>query len=483
MNRIASIIVMVAAAVAGGAVMVVEVTGAHVLAPGFGTGLNAWSAMITVALGSLAIGYALGGWAADRFRAAAAALMAATLGAAGAACVGAGLTWDRVVDATAPWGANLGALAAAGALFGLTFLLLGAAYPLAVRLRTRDAAHVGRGSGGVSAVSAVGSLAGAAMAGFVLVPSLAIETILFGCGALLGISAGAILLTPRRSIPVAAILLLLSAGATVLPARALPDGTLLRRGSMYGPIEVVDRGIVRCLLVGGTCQGIGRGEPVEPAMDHVDAIAGMLAESLDPSDEVLCVGLGAGFLPRRLDPIRCRSVEIDPAIVETAERFFDFDRSRHSVVVADGRILMRSERRTYGAIVLDAFHGRDIPHHLLTRECFALARDRLAAGGLLVVNYEGLPGEDDPLLHAVEKTLRAVFETVEIRVSRKSPETGGVILVAGDADAWIDWPAGSTYRPHGTFLDDRPAVVLTDSRNPAELHLARQASCARKREE
>ena len=47
--------------------MLVEVAGAHVLAPGFGTGLNAWAAMITVALGGLAAGYAIGGLAADRF--------------------------------------------------------------------------------------------------------------------------------------------------------------------------------------------------------------------------------------------------------------------------------------------------------------------------------------------------------------------------------------------------------------------------------
>ena len=55
-----------AAAVAGAATMLIEVAGAQSLAPGFGTGLNAWAAMITVALGGLALGYALGGVVADR---------------------------------------------------------------------------------------------------------------------------------------------------------------------------------------------------------------------------------------------------------------------------------------------------------------------------------------------------------------------------------------------------------------------------------
>ena len=61
------ILMLRAAVVIGGAsVMVVEILGSRVLAPVFGTTLHVWSALITVTLASLAIGYAWGGRIADK---------------------------------------------------------------------------------------------------------------------------------------------------------------------------------------------------------------------------------------------------------------------------------------------------------------------------------------------------------------------------------------------------------------------------------
>jgi hypothetical protein len=56
----------VAVLIGGASVMVVEILGSRVLAPVFGTTLHVWSALITVTLAALAIGYAVGGRVADR---------------------------------------------------------------------------------------------------------------------------------------------------------------------------------------------------------------------------------------------------------------------------------------------------------------------------------------------------------------------------------------------------------------------------------
>ena len=211
-------------------------------------------------------------------------------------------------------------------------------------------------------------------------------------------------------------------------------------------------------------------------MPHVDVIAGMLAETVDPEGEVLCIGLGAGFLPRKLDPIACRTVEIDPAVVDVAERFFGFDRGRFPVVLADGRAALLADRRRYQAIVLDAFRGMDLPYHLLTRECFELARARLSPDGVLVLNYEGpLTGQGGRLVRSIERTLRAVFEEVDLLVADRPTARGNVIFAARGSGVEIDWPDRRGYAPRQGLLDDRPARVLTDSRNPTALWSARQA--------
>src|SRR5262245_54111374 len=59
-------LVRAAVVIGGAAVMVVEILGSRVLAPKFGTTLHVWSALITVTLAALAVGYAVGGRVADR---------------------------------------------------------------------------------------------------------------------------------------------------------------------------------------------------------------------------------------------------------------------------------------------------------------------------------------------------------------------------------------------------------------------------------
>src|SRR5262245_27398638 len=53
--------------IGGASVMVVEILGSRILAPNFGTTLHVWSALITVTLAALAVGYAVGGRVADRY--------------------------------------------------------------------------------------------------------------------------------------------------------------------------------------------------------------------------------------------------------------------------------------------------------------------------------------------------------------------------------------------------------------------------------
>lgn len=61
-NRILSVIVFVV----GLSVMVVEIIGARILAPYVGTSIIVWTSLIGVILGSLSVGYYLGGKLADK---------------------------------------------------------------------------------------------------------------------------------------------------------------------------------------------------------------------------------------------------------------------------------------------------------------------------------------------------------------------------------------------------------------------------------
>ena len=126
----------------------VEIAASRVLAPTFGTSLYVWGSLIGVVLAGLALGYALGGRAADRWPSP--LLLVAALGL-GALLVLAIPFVDRVVlDAIAAWdpGPRLDPLLAAAALFGPMSIVLAAVTPIAVRLAAQSLERLGthRGS-------------------------------------------------------------------------------------------------------------------------------------------------------------------------------------------------------------------------------------------------------------------------------------------------------------------------------------------------
>ena len=122
------------------------------------------------------------------------------------------------------------------------------------------------------------------------------------------------------------------------------------------------------------------------------AMAGLLLKP-QPKD-ILVIGLGGGVLPRALASLypdaEITSVEIDPAVVAVAERYFYFQESEKNRVVAqDARVFVKRaelKKQQYDYIILDAFNGDYIPGHLMTLEFFQEVKKIMAPDGVLVAN-------------------------------------------------------------------------------------------------
>jgi spermidine synthase len=105
-------------------------------------------------------------------------------------------------------------------------------------------------------------------------------------------------------------------------------------------------------------------------------------------ESAFVLGLGAGIVPMRLaqQGVSVDVVEIDPASLTAARRFFGFDPSRVRVQLADARTQLRHCARRYDVIVVDLFHGDGIPDYLVTRDFFSDLRRCLGADGIAVFN-------------------------------------------------------------------------------------------------
>ena len=133
--------------------------------------------------------------------------------------------------------------------------------------------------------------------------------------------------------------------------------------------------------------------PKEMALQYTRMMMASLLLTPEP-ESVLITGLGGGTLPRALAELlpeaRIDVVEIAPAVVSVADRFFDFRAAGNTrVFVRDARVFTRRALRDgkrYELILLDTFDGDYIPEHLMTLEYLQETRRLLTPNGVLVAN-------------------------------------------------------------------------------------------------
>ena len=104
-------------------------------------------------------------------------------------------------------------------------------------------------------------------------------------------------------------------------------------------------------------------------------------------------------------------MEIDPAILDVAYRYFHLASPNVHPVVADARYWLDTQAGKYDVMALDAYQQPYIPFHLTTREFFSSVRDHLNPGGAVVVNV-GRTTTDYRLVDAIASTMAAVYPSV-----------------------------------------------------------------------
>ncbi|MEX2609219.1 MAG: fused MFS/spermidine synthase [Gemmatimonadota bacterium] len=231
---------------------------------------------------------------------------------------------------------------------------------------------------------------------------------------------------------------LLAAAGWVL-ARYTPD-TIFEREGPFGRVRVVERHDgLRSLFIGA---GRARQSALYPARPrHLEfpyTKLGMVGLALTPPDgRILFVGLGGGAMPSYtravLPAARIDVVEIDPLVVEVAQRFFGFrPDERMAVHTMDGRAFIEgAPAGSWDLIVLDAYSDDFIPYDLSTRQFLEAVRTRLGPGGVVVSNL----WSSNRAYPAMVATYAAVFAQVRLL---HVPGRNQRILVAGGGGVPLD---------------------------------------------
>lgn len=434
--------------VSGAVLLSIELLATRLLAPWFGNSIYVWGSCIGTFLAALSVGYGIGGRVADRHPSD--KLFAAVVFSSGLLVVPIPLLSTPVLGTIAyiDFGSRANPLLGAILLFLVPSVVMGMVTPFAVRLRARDLDSVGRTSGSLYAIGTAGSIAGTLLTSFVLIDSLGVRAILYLMGLALIASAALAWVASRRARAVVALLSSTTLVACVL-ARPSAAVSLLpyTRDTAYHRITVRDVAGIRYLELDDYRQSaVDLGDPSRAVFAYTDYLHLPIVFVPEPR-RVTLIGLGGGtitkhWLAEHADVELMTVAELDPAVIDAARRWFDLPVSDHLRIEArDGRLHLASLRDAQDVILMDAYLVDTLPAHLATRELFALARSRLAPGGVLASNVIGtLRGPKSRLFRAVYKTMREVFRTIyvfPVTTERDRPAAAdglrNIVLVATDA--------------------------------------------------
>lgn len=479
--------------------MIVEILGAKMLAPYVGTSHFVWTAQIAITLMALAAGYYTGGRMVDRSQDLK-RLYWAIVWAAVYLCFAV-----LVIEPVAYWclrfNLAMGSLLASGFLFFVPLALLAMAGPFFVRVLSASLTGVGGNMGRLTAISTLGSFVGTGLIGYVLIPLFHNSVTMYGtAGVLVLIAMGYFGRWRRAGLPGAA------AGACLAVAVGgwgAYRGTqtfsrmseLARHNSEFGLLQVLeDKGAPRRYYLNDYLTQNTYDTEQKKSVSMFTYLLHGLAHTYTPSiSNVLCIGLGVGVVPMEFarEGARVDVVEINPAIVPLATKYFNLEPARLNIIYGDGRYYLNKCDKKYDVINLDAFLGDSSPSHLMSREAFAAMKRVLTPEGTLVINtFADLERGHDFFAASLSKTLAAVFRSVRIHNGGE----GNTMFVASDQPDLKPLRPFDFSRVHSAQLynvqnayagiretDPARGIVLTDNYNPVEFYDAQNREDMRRR--
>lgn len=436
----------------GMAALIYEVVWTRALSLVLGSTTYALSTMLASFMAGLSVGAILGGWLADRSKRPIALLAWLETGIAVSGLLAIPLiNVMPLVYAKVFFSFHQSFSSFSVAQFILCFMimlipttLMGATFPVVCRINYRDAGNIGKETGGVYAVNTVGAIAGALLAGFVLIPNIGVwRSNAFAACVNFSIALTLSLISVpkgekgKRVVKVGAvfILALLLSSMTLLNS-AYPSSfytiwkyksyddyknflqkeapqwkKLFEKENIQGNVKVYEIAGGRTIFINGRAESHEKGDLMNTSL------LAYIPASINPdARSFLSIGLGTGNTVHFASTLphlkEIYSVEINPAVEEAVRMFFYpqlFEDKRIKFVTADARNYLSLVNQRYDIISSEPSYPVDQGFsHLFSKEFFELVRSRLNENGVYcqwVPTY--LFSEDQMVM--ILKTFTTVF--------------------------------------------------------------------------
>jgi len=429
--------------ISGAVVMILELSGSRIMAPYLGNSLPVWTAIIGVILGSLSLGYFLGGRMADRK---ADLLILAKLLFVAGLFIGVLAFVDEIVLVLIRLltdNLRINILISSIILLAPSSVVLGMISPYAIRLHIKNVETSGSAVGTLYALSTLGSIAGTFLAGFFLISYFGtFKIIIFLALTMFLVS---FLSDSKKYLPVRISLILflcLILGGFFNPKISDNKNGFIDIDTDYSRVWIVDDHevssgqLTRSLIVNGEYDSSVFLSNDDLVYEYTKRYR--LVKYFRPNTaHALMIGGGAYTYPKdylKMFPeAMIDVVEIDPKITDIAGKYFNFkEYPRMTIFHDDGRIFLNNTDEQYDVIFLDAYKSFSVPFHLTTKEAVNKMHQNLDERGIVLANIiSSVTGDTGKFLRAEYATFKSEFPYVYIFLTKSDEsEVQNIILVA-----------------------------------------------------
>jgi len=428
----------------GGSVMAIELTGAKMIAPFFGTSLYVWASVLAVTLGGLAAGYFAGGWATYRFSTQKILfweLLAGTLLIALMPFLAL-----KFMSLTGNLGLRLGSLFSSLSFMFLPLFCMGMISPTIIQLQNRELKGTGKTAGTIYAISTIGGIIMTLLMGFYLLPEWGIRKSVLLSAILLGSMAILVVIIGRKQKTESIIGIFTLVILSIASVKSFSDANGSSVKYMYwsegilGQLTVVEQKTderTRNLFINQIPQTLVNPDKLPASLWKYPHRIAMIASIKPENSKALMIGLGGGSIAMELKKMgfSVDAVELDKRVPDVAEKYFGFEPDGINVYVDDGRHFIRTAEKKYDLVVIDVLNGEIQPYHMFTMESFEEIKRILEPDGMLIINNQGfLLGKKGLGTRSIYKTLAESGFKVKYYFAGDANNSADIHFIASPVD-------------------------------------------------
>jgi len=426
--------------ICGAVVMIFELVGSRILGPYFGTSIFIWTSLIGIILGSLSLGYYLGGKIADKEPNLNNLSLIVFLSSISILLTFIIKDFFLIILQNSISDIRITSIIASLVLFLPTSFFLGMVSPYAAKLKLDSLSTSGSTVGNLYAISTTGSIIGTFLSGFYLIPNFGTNKLLIILSLTLIIVS--LSLSVKKNIKIKWLFfIIIIVGYFLFNSFNFSFGKseFVDIDTAYNRIWIYDYDYSE---TGGSAKrvmSIGSENHSSMFLNNSELVNEYtkyyhLANFFNPNFKTTLMFGGAGYsYPKdfllKYSEATIDVVEIDPMVTELAKKYFKLEENqRLTVYHQDGRVYLNKTQKKYDVIFGDAFSSYySIPYQLTTREAIQKKYDILNDDGIVILNIiSSIEGEKGQFLRAEYATYKSIFPNVYL-FPVTHPDCGSIV--------------------------------------------------------